>query len=175
LTEFPDALDGAVRLLQAGMPMSEAIAMSAREFTGPLKEEMMRICDNQKIGVPIGQAALEMARRMPLTEVHMFATALLIQSETGSSLSEILSNLAEIIRSRFKLKRKIKALSSEAKVSAGIIGALPVIVTLGLHFANPDYISLLYTTPKGKMLAFCALAWMSFGALVMRQMINFRI
>jgi tight adherence protein B len=155
--------------------MTEAISMAAREFTGPLKEEMTRIYENQKIGVPIGQAALETAKRIPLTEVHMFATALQIQSETGSSLSEVLSNLSTIIRARFKLKRKIKALSSEAKASAAIIAALPVLVTLGLYLANPNYISLLYTTTKGKYLAGGALTWMSLGVLIMRQMINFRI
>ena len=175
LEEFPDALDASVRLLQAGMPVSEAIAMASREFTGPLKEEMTRIYENQKIGVPLGQAALETAHRVPLTEVYMFATALQIQSETGSSLREVLSNLSTIIRARFRLKRKVKALSSEAKASAAIIASLPLLVTLGLKFANPEYISLLYTTPKGKFLATCAIGWMSCGVLIMRQMINFKI
>ena len=175
LEEFPDALDASVRLLQAGMPVSEAIAMASREFTGQLKEEMTRIYENQKIGVPLGQAALETAHRVPLTEVYMFATALQIQSETGSSLSEVLSNLSTIIRARFRLKRKVKALSSEAKASAAIIASLPLLVTLGLKFANPEYISLLYTTPKGKFLATCAIGWMSCGVLIMRQMINFKI
>lgn len=175
LMEFPDALDASVRLLQAGMPISEAIAMASREFTGPMKEEMTRIYENQKIGVTIGQAALETARRIPLTEVHMFATALQIQSETGSSLSEVLSNLSAVIRARFRLRRKVKALSSEAKASAAIIAALPILVTLGLYVANPNYISLLYTTSKGKVMATGAGLWMLTGILIMRQMINFRI
>lgn len=175
MAEFPDALDGAVRLLQAGMPMTEAIVMTAREFTGPMKEEMTRMYENQKIGVGIGAAALEMAKRIPLTEVHMFATALQIQSETGSSLSEVLSNLSAIIRARFRLQRKIKALSSEAKSSAAIIGALPLLVMLGLHFANPAYVGLLFSTTKGNHLLLGAGLWMLCGVLVMRQMINFRI
>lgn len=175
LEEFADALDASVRLLQAGMPITEAIAMVSREFTGPLREEMQRMYDNQKIGIPLGQAALETARRVPLTEVHMFATALQIQSETGSSLSEVLSNLSAVIRARFRLKRKIRALSSEAKASAGIIAALPILVTLGLYGVNPDYISILFTTPKGKLFAIGAATWMSFGVLIMRQMINFKV
>jgi tight adherence protein B len=175
LSEFPDALDASVRLLQSGMPITEAVAMAAREFTGPLREEMQRIYENQKIGVTIGQAALETARRIPLTEVYMFATALQIQSETGSSLSEVLSNLSSIIRARFRLKRKIQALSSEAKASAMIIGALPVLVTFGLYCANPAYVSLLWTTEQGKTLAAGAIGWMSIGVFIMRQMINFRI
>lgn len=175
LEEFADALDGSVRLLQAGMPITEAIAMVSREFTGPLREEMLRIYDNQKIGVPLGQAAHETAKRVPLTEVNMFATALQIQSETGSSLSEVLSNLSAVIRARFRLKRKIKALSSEAKASAAIISALPVLVTLGLYGVNPDYIAILFETRTGNFALGAAIFWMSCGILIMRQMINFRI
>jgi len=163
------------RLLQAGMPMSEAIAMGSREFTGPLKEELLRIYDNQKIGVPLGEAALMMARRIPLAEVHMFATALQIQSETGSSLTEILSNLSAVIRARYRLRRKVQALSSEAKSSAAIIGALPVLVSFGLWCLRPEYIGVLFHVKKGQMYLGGAVGWMSIGVLIMRQMINFRI
>ncbi len=175
LEDFADALDASVRLLQAGMPISEAIAMVSREYEGPLREEMLRIYENQKIGVPLGQAALETAKRIPLTEVHMFATALQIQSETGSSLSEVLSNLSHVIRARFRLKRKIKALSSEAKASAAIIAALPLLVTFGLYMAAPQYISILFDERKGNFLLMGAVTWMSFGVLIMRGMINFKI
>lgn len=175
LEEFADALDASVRLLQAGMPISEAVAMVAREFEGPLREEMMRIYENQKIGTPLGAAAHEMAQRVPLPEAHMFATALQIQSETGSSLSEVLSNLSAVIRARFRLKRKIRALSSEAKASAGIIAALPVLVTLGLYAVNEEYISLLFDTRTGNILLGGAIFWMSCGILIMRQMINFKV
>ena len=175
LAEMPDALDACVRLLQSGMPMTEAIAMVSREYTGPLKEEMLRIYDNQKIGIPLGQAAYETAKRVPLTEVHMFATALQIQSETGSSLSEVLSNLSNVIRARYRLKRKIQALSSEAKASAMIIGSLPILVGTGLYFVNGKYMDPLFHSFKGHiMLGLCA-CWMMCGVLVMRQMINFRI
>jgi len=172
---FADALDASVRLLQAGMPISEAVAMVAREFESPLRDEMMRIYENQKIGVPLGEAALQMARRIPLPEVHMFATALQIQSETGSSLSEVLSNLSSVIRARFRLKRKIRALSSEAKASAAIIAALPPLVCLGLYAVNPEYISILFTVPKGKLLLAGAIFWMSCGIFIMKQMINFKV
>lgn len=175
LAEFADALDASVRLLQAGMPISEAVAMVSREFEGPLREEMQRIYDNQKIGVPLGQAALETAKRIPLTEVHMFATALQIQSETGSSLSEVLGNLSGVIRARFRLKRKIKALSSEAKASAGIIAALPILVTLGLYAVNPTYIGVLFETRTGNFALAGAAMWMLMGILIMRGMINFKI
>ena len=175
LQEFPDALEAVVRLLKAGMPVSEAVLMISREFTGPVGEEMSRVYDKQKIGVPLHEAALEATKRMPLTEMQMFATGLSIQAQTGSSLSEVLTNLANVIRARFRLKRKIKALSSEAIASASIIGALPNIVAAGMYFINYDYISVLFTTGTGKILLAAAIIWMLIGIMMMKVMINFKI
>jgi tight adherence protein B len=104
----------------------------------------------------------------------MFATAVIIQTQTGSSLSEVLGNLSGVIRQRFRLRRKVEALSAEAKISAMIIGALPCVVVGALYLLNREYISLLWTTPTGKMLSYGAITWMSIGILVMRQMINFK-
>lgn len=175
LEDFADALEAMVRLLQAGMPVTEAIAMVAREYQGPIKDEMTGVYEDQKVGIPLGEAAERAAKRMPITEMKMFAAAVQIQSETGSSLSEVLTNLANVIRARFRLKRKVKALSSEAKASAAIIGALPLLVAGGLYLVNPDYIMLLFTTKMGKILSGGAAFWMTCGILVMKQMINFRV
>ena len=175
MNDFADALESMMRLLKAGMPVSEAIKMVSKEFTGPMGEEMGRVFDQQKIGVPLPEAVLESAKRMPLTEMQMFATAIAIQTQTGSSLSEVLQNLASVIRSRFKLKRKVQALSSEAKASAMIIGSLPAFVATGMYFINREYIEVLFIDPTGKFLLGCAIAWMGVGVLVMRQMINFKV
>lgn len=175
LADLADALEAMTRLLRAGMPVSEAIKMVAREFTGPIGEEMGRIFDQQKIGVSLPEAVQECARRMPLAEVQMFSTAVTIQAQTGSSLSEILEGLAKVIRARFRLRRKVQALSSEAKSSAMIIGALPIFVATAMYFINPDYIGLLFTHPTGKFLLAGAVFWMSCGILVMKQMINFKV
>ena len=105
----------------------------------------------------------------------MFATAIAIQSQTGSSLSEVLENLANVIRARFKLRRKVKALSSEAKASAAIIAALPVFVATAMFFLNREYIEVLFIDPTGKFLLGGSIFWMFIGCVVMRQMINFRI
>lgn len=175
LENFPDALDSVVRLLKAGTPIAEAVAMLGKEYTGPIGEEMSTIYDRQRIGVPLYEAAMEMTERLPLTEVYMFGTALTIQAQTGSSLSEILTNLSTTIRGRFRLKRKAKALAQEATASAAIIGGLPFMVMLGMYFANYDYLMLLFTTTIGKILFWCAMGWMSIGILVMRQMINFKV
>ena len=175
LEEFPDALEATVRLLKAGMPVSEAIVMISKEYTGPVGEEMSRIYDKQKIGVALHDAAFEATKRMPLTEMQMFATGLAIQAQTGASLSEVLINLSNVIRSRFRLKRKIKALSSEAIASAGIIGALPNLVATGMYFANREYIMILFTDPFGKVLLAGAVIWMCIGIFFMKVMINFKV
>lgn len=175
LSELADALDAMTRLLRAGMPVSEAIKMVAREFVGPIGDEMGRIFDQQKIGVSLPEAVQECARRMPLPEIQMFATAVTIQAQTGSSLSDILDGLAKVIRSRFRLRRKVQALSSEAKSSAMIIGALPIFVALAMYFINPDYIGVLFTDKLGKFLLGGAVFWMSMGILCMKQMINFKV
>lgn len=175
LEEFADALESMVRLLKAGMPVGEAVAMVSREFTGPVGEEMSKIYDEQKIGIPLAEACLRSAERMPITEMQMFATGISIQQQTGSSLSEILTNLARVIRARFRLKRKVDALSAEAKASAMIIGSLPIVVAGGLYAINPNYMEPLFHTFKGKCYLTGASVWMSFGILIMRQMINFKV
>lgn len=175
LEEFPDALEAMVRLLKAGMPVSEAVAMISKEFTGPVGEEMSMIYDQQSIGVPLHEAALHATNRMPISEMQMFATGLAIQAQTGSSLSEVLLNLSNVIRARFRLKRKIKALSSEAIASAGIIGAMPILLAFGMYFANREYIMILFEDSFGNILLAGAVIWMCIGVVVMRAMINFKI
>lgn len=175
LEEFGDALEAMVRLLKAGMPVTEAIAMAGREFGGPVGDEMTAIYDAQKIGIPLPEATLEAAERMPITEMQMFATGIAIQTQTGASLSDVLTNLAGVIRARFRLKRKVQALSAEAKASAGIIGALPFLVGTGMYFINHDYMLLLFTTTIGKVMVICAGLWMSIGIFIMKAMINFKV
>lgn len=174
LEDFADALDAIVRLLRAGMPVAEAVAMCAREFEGPIGEEMSEIYENQKVGLTLPEAVARSAERMPLTEMRMFATGVAIQNETGASLSEILTNLSRVIRARFRLRRKVQALSAEAKASAIIIGSLPLIVGFGMNAMNPGYTGILIETGIGKALLWGCAIWMGVGVLVMRQMINFK-
>ena len=175
LEEFADALESVVRLLKAGMPVSEAIAMIGREFSGPVGEEMAYVYDQQRVGISLPDAVISAATRMPLTEMQMFATGVAIQQQTGASLSEVLQNLAGVIRSRHKLKRKVEAITSEAKASATIIGILPLVVAGGLYALNPEYMRVLFTTPLGKLYLTGAAIWMGIGILIMRQMINFKV
>ena len=175
LEEFADALEAIIRLLRAGMPVSEAISMVGREFTGPVGEEMAKIYDTQKVGIPLEEACMLATRRMPITEMKMFATGIAIQAQTGASLSDVLGNLAGVIRARFKLKRKVRTLSSEAKSSAAIIGCLPILVSSGIYFINPDHIMVLVENTVGRFLLGGAVVWMLLGILAMKMMINFKV
>lgn len=175
LQDFANALEDMIRLLKAGMPITEAISMVAREYSGPVGEEMQRVYDMQRLGTSLPEAVEKMTLRLPLPEVQMFATTIAIQVQTGSSLSEVLGNLSGVIRGRYSLKRKIIALSSEAKISAMIIGSIPFILAGILYLVNHDYIMLLVENPTGRMLSGIALGLMATGVIVMRQMINFKV
>jgi tight adherence protein B len=175
LEEFADCLEGMIRLLKSGMPISEAIAMTSREYTGPIGQEMTKVYEAQRIGDTLPEAVAKMAFRVPMAEVKMFSTAITIQTQTGASLSDILQNLSNVIRQRFRLKRKVQALSAEAKISAGIIGCLPLVVIGAMYLLNHSYISLLWTTETGKMMMYGAIGWMGLGVLMMKGMINFKV
>ncbi|WP_342236287.1 type II secretion system F family protein [Inquilinus sp. OTU3971] len=172
-SEFPNAVDVIVRGVKAGLPLGDCIRIIAAEAQEPVRGEFKAIVEDQTLGVPVDQAVDRFARRIPTPEANFFAIVVAIQSRTGGSLSEALGNLAKVLRDRKKMQAKIRAVSSEAKASAAIISALPVIVALLVYITTPAYISLLFTTFIGKaVLAACAV-WMGLGVLVIRKMVNF--
>jgi tight adherence protein B len=140
-----------------------------------LGSEFRRLCDAMSMGVPLEQALTKMFERMPLPEVSFFAIVLSIQLKAGGNLSEALNNLSVVLRSRKLMREKINALSSEAKASAYIIGALPICVCVMVYVTSPDYMMLLFTDPTGHMNLLIGLTMMVIGILVMRHMINFDI
>ncbi|MCT7374363.1 type II secretion system F family protein [Chelativorans salis] len=171
--EFPNAVDVIVRGLKAGLPMADCLRIIAAEAQDPVRSEFVTIVQDQTLGIPIDEAVQRLWERVPLSEANFFAIVIGIQSKTGGSLAEALGNLSKVLRERKKMQGKIKAMSSEAKSSAGIIGALPFLVGGAVYLTSPDYMSLLFHTLTGKLvLVGCAL-WMGMGILVMRKMINF--
>lgn len=172
-TEFPNAVDVIVRGVKAGLPLVDCLRMIAAEAKEPVRSEFRAILDDQTLGVPLDQAVQRLVERVPIAEANFFAIVISLQSRSGGSLSEALGNLSRVLRERKKLVGKIRAMSSEAKTSAGIIGALPVVVASLLFLTAPDYISLLFTTFIGKLVLAGAAIWMGFGVLIMRKMINF--
>jgi tight adherence protein B len=175
ISEFANAIDVIVRGVKSGLPLAECLKIIAREAPEPLNTEFRRICDSQSMGVPMDQCLAKLFERMPLPEVSFFSIVLSIQLKAGGNLSEALGNLSTILRSRKLMREKINALSSEAKASAMIIGALPICVCLLVYITSPAYMSLLFTDPTGNMGLGVGILMMATGIFVMRNMINFDI
>ena len=171
---FAPAIDVIVRSVRSGIPTNEALRIVARESPDPVGSEFHNLVESLKVGVTLEQAMKRMMESMPTPEVGFFAIVMTIQTKSGGNLSEALGNLAGVLRDRKRLQGKIKAMSSEAKASAMIIGSLPPAVMGIVYLTTPDYIAKLFTEKSGNlMLAGCAV-WMSMGIMVMRKMINFK-
>jgi len=171
--EFPNAIDIIVRGVKAGLPLVDCLKVIAAEAQEPVRSEFQEIVEDQTLGLPMPEAVARLPERIPLAETNFFAIVIAIQSRTGGSLSEALSNLSKVVRDRKKMSAKIRAMSAEAKSSAGIIGSLPAIVTLLVYLTSPDYILLLFTTTAGNVVLAISGMWMMVGIAVMRKMINF--
>ena len=173
LNVFPDAVDIIVRGVKAGLPLLDCLKMITTESEEPVKTEFRGIVETQAIGMPLGEACGKLYEDMPVPEANFFGIVVSIQQKSGGNLAEALGNLSRVLRDRKKMKAKIQAMSQEAKASAAIIAALPIAVMLLVYISSPQYISLLWTEPLGRvMLAGCAF-WMTMGVLVMKKMINF--
>lgn len=173
MKEVPNAVDVIVRGVKAGLPLNDCLAIIARESKDPVGPEFRKIVESQKMGMTMGDAIAKLYENIPLSEANFFGIVIAIQQSAGGNLSEALGNLANVLRDRKKLDEKIKAMSAEAKASAGIIGSLPFCVTGLVYLTTPDYITLLFTHPTGHMVIGGSLIWMSMGILVMKKMINF--
>jgi Flp pilus assembly protein TadB len=173
LRSLPDAVDVIVRGIKAGLPLFDSIKVVAADATEPLKSEFLAIIETQTIGMPLGDACARLYERMPVPEANFFGIVVAIQQKSGGNLSEALGNLSKVLRDRKKMAEKIQAMSMEAKASAGIIGSLPPIVMVLVYLSTPDYMSLLWTEPTGRLMLAGSALWMSMGIFVMKKMINF--
>ncbi len=172
---FPDAIDLIVRGLRSGLPVSESLVLVSQEVPDPLGGVFGNIANTMKLGVTMEKALQETARKLDLTEFNFFTTSIILQRETGGNLSEILNNLSEVLRSRYIMRMKIKAMSSEARASAYIIGALPFVVILLVSIISPDYMVPLWADYRGNICAAVAAFMMVFGLWIMRRMTQFEI
>ncbi|HXV29023.1 MAG TPA: type II secretion system F family protein [Sinorhizobium sp.] len=175
LEEFPNALDVMVRSIKSGLPLNDAMRLIASDGQEPVKTEFRRVVESQQVGLNVPEACGRMIQSVPLPEVNFFAIVIAIQAQAGGNLSEALGNLSKVLRERRKMKAKVSALSMEAKASAAIIGALPFIVSLLVYLTSPDYMTVLFTDPRGHIIMGASAIWMSIGIFVMRNMINFDI
>ncbi|MEO0983074.1 MAG: type II secretion system F family protein [Pseudomonadota bacterium] len=173
--QFADAIDIIVRGVKSGLPLTECLNIIARESPQPLGGEFERLTDSIQMGTTLEAALTRFYSRVPLPEVNFFVIVLVIQSKSGGNLSEALGNLSAVIRQRRMMREKIKALSSEAKASAMIIGALPFAVATMVYLTTPDYIMQLFITEIGHGILALGACLMGMGIFVMRNMINFDI
>lgn len=172
---FADAMEIIVRGVRTGLPLGDCLKIIAHESPEPVRSEFQLVVEGESVGVPIEVCLQRMYERIPLPEVNFFGTVLNIQRSTGGNLGESLSNLANVLRGRKVLRQKVKALAAEAKMSAGIIAALPPILMLLITMASPDYMTELYTTPRGHKNLMIGAGMMVTGTLVMKKMINFKV
>jgi len=174
LMQLPDAVDIIVRGLKSGLPINDALLLIATEMGAPLGPEIREIVEGQRVGIPLEQGLERLHERVPLPEVNFLTIVMGLQSKTGGNLSEALTNLSKVLRDRKRMAGRIRAVSQEAKSSAAILGSLPPMVIGLLYLTRPDYISLLWDEPLGRLMLAGSALWMLGGVLVMRKMINFK-
>ena len=172
---FPDAIELMVRGLRSGLPITETLGIVAGEIAGPVGIEFRAVADKMKIGRTMEVALQETADRLGTAEFQFFVITLAIQRETGGNLAETLSNLADVLRKRAQMKLKIRAMSSESKASAYIIGCLPFVVFTLVWFINPTYMGGFFTDDRLIVAGLGGMVWMGIGAFIMAKMINFEI
>ena len=180
---FPDALDLLVRGLRSGLPVGETMMVVSQEIPGPVGEEFKLITERIKIGKSMDQALQETAQRLGTAEFQFFCITINIQRETGGNLAETLANLSAVLRQRAQMKLKIRAMSSESKASAYIIGSLPFVVFGLICWINYEYMEPFFTgNPAGlfglglmQIIAIGGMGWMSIGVFIMAKMVNFEI
>jgi tight adherence protein B len=173
--QFPDAIDIIVRSLRAGHPVPIAVTMVAREMPDPIGSEFGIVADEITYGADLETAMRNLYFRVGQDDLPLFVTAVAIQGSTGGNLGEILENLSAVIRQRFKMRRKIKALASEGKMSALLLSALPVGVFFLIQLVSPDFYAGVWKFDLTKIGLACAGAWMLLGNLIMYRMVNFKI
>ena len=172
---FADAIDVIVRGIRSGLPVGECLNIIARESPDPVGPEFKLLVEGQRIGMTLSEVLDRATRRMPTTDMKFFAIVLIMQQQTGGNLAETLANLSGILRSRKKMAEKIRSMSSEARMTAMIIGALPFLLSGMIYLISPEYMSVLWTDSLGKILLFGGLGWMSLGILVMKQLVSFKV
>ena len=173
--KFPDAIELLVRGLRSGLPISETMGVVGAEVPGPVGEEFRAISDKMKIGRTMDAALQETADRLGTPEFQFFVISIAIQRETGGNLAETLSNLATVLRQRSQMKLKIKAMASESKASAYIVGSLPFIVFGLIMWISPGYMGNFFVDQRLIVAGVGGMIWMALGAFIMAKMINFEI
>lgn len=173
--QLADSLGVMSRALKSGHPLTETFNLISEEMPDPIASEFGRVFSDLNYGMPLKAALQSLLVRIPSMSLHSFVTAVLIQSETGGGLAEILENVSDVIRSRFKLQRKIKTLSAEGRMSAWILAMVPFVLAGFISISSPDYLPVLFNDPLGQKIILGAFVMLILGILWIRRIIRFEV
>jgi tight adherence protein B len=172
---FPEALDLIARALKAGHAFNTGLKMVADEMAEPVGPEFRKTFDEQNFGLPLKDALENLTRRIPNLDVRFFATAVLIQRETGGNLSEILENLAHVVRERFKILRQVRVYTAHGRMTGYVLLALPAVLCIALSFINPEHMNLLFRERLGQMMLGAAVVMQTIGYFWIRQVVKIEV
>jgi tight adherence protein B len=173
--QFPEALDLLSRALRAGHALQTALGMAAEELKEPVGPEFKKTFDQQNFGLPLRDALNQMAERVPILDVRFFVTAVLIQRDTGGNLSEILDNLAHVVRERFKIKRQVRVHTAHGRFTAFVLIALPIGLAIALSIISPDQMQPLFHEHLGQMMLIAAMVLQTIGFVWIRKVIKIEV
>jgi tight adherence protein B len=172
---FPEALDLIARALKAGHAFATGLKMAADELSEPVGPEFRKTFDEQNFGLPLKDALENLTLRIPILDVRFFATAVLIQRETGGNLSEILENLAHVVRERFKILRQVRVYTAHGRLTGYVLLALPAVLAIALSFINPEHMNMLFREHMGQILLMVAIGMQFAGYIWIRQVVKIEV
>ncbi|HUS06105.1 MAG TPA: type II secretion system F family protein [Bryobacteraceae bacterium] len=172
---FPDSLEFVSRSMRAGHAFSVSLEMIHREFQEPLSSEFRRTFEEHNLGLPLDVALLKLSQRVPLLDVQFFVSAVLLQKRTGGNLAEILDKLAYVIRERFKLRGRIRAVSAHGKMTSLALTCIPIGVAVLMFYTNPDYVKFFFTDEVGQQMMAVAVALQVAGYFIMRKIVSIEV
>jgi tight adherence protein B len=170
--QFPEAIDLISRALRAGHALTTGLGMVADEIPTPVGPEFRRLYDEQNFGMSLPEAMRAMSRRVPVLDARFFVTAVLTQREAGGNLSEVLDNLASVMRERFKLKRQIRVISAHGRISAWVLAALPPVLASVLFVLSPNFMKVLWEDPLGVRIVLVAVTLQIIGTIIISRMVK---
>lgn len=173
--QFVDAIALIANAVRSGLSLMQALELTVSEMTDPISYEVNMVIQSTRLGASLDIAMLEWVKRMNSKDLDIFVTAILIQSQTGGNLSDILETLGNTIRERFKIQRQIKALTSQGTASAYVLTALPIVLGIALYFIQPETMSLMFTNNYGILLSLSSLGMIGIGGLIVKKIVNIDI
>ena len=170
--QLPDAIDLMGRAMRAGHPLNAGFKMVAEEGPQPIASEFGQVFEEQRFGLPFDDSLIALADRIPLADMRILVTAIMVHRQVGGNLAEILDNIAYIVRERFKLRRQLKVVSAQGRLSGYVLTALPIVLGIAIYTMTPDFIMPLFTQPLGRKLLLGAVVFQLIGFLWIRRILD---